>query len=677
MLSQKLRQEKQTEGIPLMFIVEMGELPDRIIGHQTYAHDYIQKPISIPEFKSRIDALLHYVAGPASPPNPPVDADEGSTSGERPRARENVIPKLSNSESLVQRYLSCKTGDLGLNPPKILVTMKGLVGDLEDCLARLEVELYKKNVGPADQDPELPKQKISGKFDVVDSEKDLEDNTPELTGRKGEASNEEESKVLSPEACSMDSHATSQGTESVEDSVEERQKGLLERYRNEFKSQQPSQKKTDTPELREGAIDEIFEGFFKALGKKEIPRLERESNSAEDDQRPPDMETPDVRDSAEPVRVVAKDAPVEAEECEPERQEKMDAEEFREVLDRSVIVSKLEEGNDSETPAEVPETFCPSEAPGETETEVESDLGHADALYNRVKGFALRAIQGLGEGKDLELDLGLELVYDLVDTVDESSDLLLAATDRSQEFSVSGHSANVAILSIRLAQTLELGGSFQTKVGLAALLHEVGVTKLPEKLMFKDGELKSFELEELRKRPLYSQHLLEGFEAGIEDLPKIVGQLFERENGAGFPKGLRGDQVLEEAKVLGLADVFEACIHLRPYRKALTGYQSLYELSTDPTGTFADGYIRALVKAMSLFPFNELIALSTGQFARVVGINSQDLSRPIIEMLYDAKGNPVSESEQIDLLNSPTTMITEVLSIDSLARRLSALADLK
>mgnify|MGYP001819628998 CR=1 FL=1 len=61
-LCQTLRGSKETEAIPFMFIVGNGEIPDHLIGHESYAHDYIQKPISVPEFKNRIQALLNLVS---------------------------------------------------------------------------------------------------------------------------------------------------------------------------------------------------------------------------------------------------------------------------------------------------------------------------------------------------------------------------------------------------------------------------------------------------------------------------------------------------------------------------------------------------------------------------------------------------------------------------------------
>ena len=72
-LCQTLRELKETEGIPFMFILPAGEFPDRLIGHESYAHDYIQKPISIPEFGTRVKALLNLVSGfPVQPQEPQV-----------------------------------------------------------------------------------------------------------------------------------------------------------------------------------------------------------------------------------------------------------------------------------------------------------------------------------------------------------------------------------------------------------------------------------------------------------------------------------------------------------------------------------------------------------------------------------------------------------------------------
>ena len=101
-------------------------------------------------------------------------------------------------------------------------------------------------------------------------------------------------------------------------------------------------------------------------------------------------------------------------------------------------------------------------------------------------------------------------------------------------------------------------------------------------------------------------------------MAQIVGQIYEREDGNGFPLGLKGEEIREEAKILGIVDVLEACIHDRPYRNALTGYQLLEELIRKDTQGFSDPIVKALLKSFSLYLYNEYVLLNTKELARVV-----------------------------------------------------------
>ena len=251
----------------------------------------------------------------------------------------------------------------------------------------------------------------------------------------------------------------------------------------------------------------------------------------------------------------------------------------------------------------------------------------------------------------------------LMQSLRTDDELLLEATEREQTFSVSHHSVNVAVLSIRIAQVQGRSAAFQLRVALAALFHEIGVVKLPEKLVFREEPLSESELRTLRKRPLFSARVLQE-EFGV--VAEIVGQVFERENGLGHPTGLRAEEIRDEAKVIGVADFFEACIHKRPYRSPLSGYQALYELSRD--GEFDQSAVRALADAVSLFPFNELLLLSTGEVAKVVGIHSDKLTRPRVRLLFDRDGAALTDGPTIDLAREPERRVVEVLTIDQLAQ---------
>ena len=242
------------------------------------------------------------------------------------------------------------------------------------------------------------------------------------------------------------------------------------------------------------------------------------------------------------------------------------------------------------------------------------------------------------------------------------SELLLLATDRHQPFSMKNHCVNVTILATRIAQTLDYKRERQIQIGITALLHEIGVVRMPSGMTQESGPISP----ELRQRPTYGAEILGRLGEEFEWLAETVGQVYEREDGTGTPEGLSGNDIRPEAKILGIADVFEACIHDRPYRKALTGYQLMQELTTGDTLSFSSDTVKAFLKTFTLYPYNEYVILSTGEIGRVVEVNSQNILRPTLEILYDKKKKVLKEPEEIDLVETPSLHITQTINVHDL-----------
>ncbi len=299
----------------------------------------------------------------------------------------------------------------------------------------------------------------------------------------------------------------------------------------------------------------------------------------------------------------------------------------------------------------------------ESKTPLEDKIEAEPAsLYKAATAYVLESIRQTQKRTAPNIERGQELVKRIIDSIMDNSALLLLATDRRQEFAVSAHSVNVAILSLRLAQTLNYNREDQVKVGLTALLHEMGVASLPKRLLHETGPVSS----EVRQRPVYGAKILQGFYPEYDWLFETVGQVYEREDRSGFPLGLEGKEIREEAKILGIMDVFEACIHDRPYRKALTGYQLLEELTRDDTKSFSDRIVKALLNSFSLYPYNEYVLLNTKELGRVVEVNPANSFRPLVQILYDSNGVPLEEPRETDLAQSSLLFITQAISYHEL-----------
>ena len=298
-----------------------------------------------------------------------------------------------------------------------------------------------------------------------------------------------------------------------------------------------------------------------------------------------------------------------------------------------------------------------SQVVGEEDIDAETS-----SLYTIATAYVLESIRRVEKKESPDIDKGKELVQRLSDSIGQSSALLLLATDRRQDFAVSTHCVNLSILSLRLSQTLGYLLQKQIEVGLAALLHEIGVAKLPERMLQDPGKMRP----EARQRPVYGAKILEELCPEYGWLAKTVGQVYERENGSGFPQGLKGEEICEEAKILGIMDVFEACIHDRPHRKALTGYQLLDAFTRGETESFAAHLVKALIEGFSVYTYNEYVVLNTDEMGRVVEVNSGNLCRPLVRILYDKERKTVAQPSEIDLAETPSLFITKAVTYDEL-----------
>ena len=184
-----------------------------------------------------------------------------------------------------------------------------------------------------------------------------------------------------------------------------------------------------------------------------------------------------------------------------------------------------------------------------SEGEAESE---SEELYQGATLYVLESICEAEKNQLPNLDRGIQWVQRIDELISKNSSLLLAATNRLQEFAVSTHCVNVAILGLRIAENMDYSLKERIKVGLAALLHEIGVMKIGRQAVHQRGEASP----EVRRRPVYSAEILEMLGSEYAWLVETVGQVYEREDGTGSPKGLKGGKIREEAQILGIRGMF-------------------------------------------------------------------------------------------------------------------------
>ena len=144
---------------------------------------------------------------------------------------------------------------------------------------------------------------------------------------------------------------------------------------------------------------------------------------------------------------------------------------------------------------------------------------------------------------------------------------MLALTEKHDPYTA-GSSRRVAALAVALAREAGLDGERQHALRVAALLHDVGNVAVPPSILAKPGALNSAEMTLMRAHVEEGCKLLANIDFGAP-VAEIVFEHHERFDGSGYPRGLKGEEILLEARILAIADVVEAMSSPRPYRAAL------------------------------------------------------------------------------------------------------------
>ena len=142
---------------------------------------------------------------------------------------------------------------------------------------------------------------------------------------------------------------------------------------------------------------------------------------------------------------------------------------------------------------------------------------------------------------------------------------------RAHDYYTYTHSVNVCTFSVALANRIGITNPTTLKeVGLGALLHDVGKSKIDSRIINKPSALSPSEWEEMKKHPLYGVEIVQGTEAGGETVFSVISQHHEKVDGSGYPQGLKEHQLSIYGKISSICDVYDAITTNRSYSVART-----------------------------------------------------------------------------------------------------------
>lgn len=236
--------------------------------------------------------------------------------------------------------------------------------------------------------------------------------------------------------------------------------------------------------------------------------------------------------------------------------------------------------------------------------------------------------------QELDVDATMEASKRIVEQILKAEMISLDLMDlKAYDDYIYRHSINVAVLSTVIGIGAGLGTEDLMDLCLAAIFHDLGKILIDERILNKPGKLNTIENEVVKRHPQLSYDML----YDRWDIPARVkaGVVchHENEDGSGYPNGISGDKIHPFAKIIHVADVYDALSSRRPYKEACS-YSESFEYLMGGCGTLFDKeFVEIFAKYVAIYPKGMMVELSDGRQALVMENDKNDRLRPKVKLM--------------------------------------------
>jgi len=255
-------------------------------------------------------------------------------------------------------------------------------------------------------------------------------------------------------------------------------------------------------------------------------------------------------------------------------------------------------------------------------------------------------------GEKISFNDVAEKVKELYNRIKEEKRYLLLVRNYSigindVEFYAS-HCVRTAITAIIMGCFLKFSIHRLIELGVAALVHEIGMMRLPYEIYKNKAEITKEEYEMICHHTVYGFELLKSYDFPLA-VCAVALEHHERGSGTGYPKKIPKSQISLYSKIIAVACTYSALIEDRPYREANIPYAGITQMLRNEGGLYDEGIVKALVYSFSLYPIGQYVLLSDGSKGQVVDTNPDDPRHPVVQVLgvlTPDKKNKIVETSQ-------------------------------
>ncbi|MEY2685119.1 MAG: hypothetical protein RJA09_2263 [Pseudomonadota bacterium] len=273
----------------------------------------------------------------------------------------------------------------------------------------------------------------------------------------------------------------------------------------------------------------------------------------------------------------------------------------------------------------------------------ERQFGEAARAYRQV-------IENLEQHPEAAREQGLAMVHGVVEHITGAGDSAIRLLSEGLGDRAALHSVNVMVLSLLLGKALGMSSAELQDLGVAALLHDMGKTALPERVRFREDNFAAAQLK------LYQEHVGHSLQLGKQlglnaRVLLAMAQHHEMADGSGFPMGIKADKIAPASCILALINRYDNLCNPGSPASALTPHESLSLIFAQMKDRFDGNTLSAFIRMMGVYPPGSVVQLLDGRYAMVVSVNSTRPLKPRV-VVHDSH-IPRDEALVLDLEHLP------------------------
>ena len=246
----------------------------------------------------------------------------------------------------------------------------------------------------------------------------------------------------------------------------------------------------------------------------------------------------------------------------------------------------------------------------------------------------------------------------LVDNIYKDEQISVSILDlQTYDLNTYLHSVSVTVISIAIGTALSLDRKSLCRLGVCALLHDIGKIEIPIEIINKPSRLTKEEFEIVKTHPMLGGKYVMDHGCISDDIYEGIISHHEKYNGMGYPNALKNEEIPLFGRIISVADVYDALTGNRPYRDPIKPLEAIEYIMAGVGSSFDYNIVKAFLRKIEPYPVGSYVRLSDKRCAQVIRVNKDAPLRPVIRIAD--KNNRI-----IDLQNDRDARNIVILNID-------------